>query len=185
MEAVARYWWTNLVRGLVAFLFGILLLAMPALFSILLLVICLSAYFLMDGIFALISFFTHPKTPHKWWIFAEGVMSILAAVVVFVWPAMTAVLLIYFIAFCAIFTGIFEIIYAISLWKVLHGKGWILAGGMISIIFGCVLFANPVAGALALLWVIALYLVLFGIALVVFSLWQFVKSKEIAQKATS
>lgn len=185
MELVARFWWTNLIRGLLAFLFGVFLLIMPALFSIFLLVICVSVYFLLDGIFALIFFFKHPKTAHRWWIFAEGVMSILAAVIVFFWPVMSAILLLYFIAFWAIFTGIFEIIYTISQWKTLPGKGWLLVGGIISIIFGFALVISPAAGALALLWVIALYLILFGMALVVFSIWQFAKGKGIIPKATS
>ena len=177
MDLVARFWWSNLVRGLLAFLFGVLLLITPALFTIFVLVIWMGAFFLLDGIFALIAFFRHPKTPHKWWIFAEGITGILAAVLVFVWPGMTAVLLLYFIVFWAIVTGIFEIVYAIALWKILPGKVWILLGGIISIIFGFILLANPVAGAVAMLWVIALYLVLFGIALVIYSIRQLTKGK--------
>jgi uncharacterized membrane protein HdeD (DUF308 family) len=185
MEMMAKYWWLNLIRGLVALALGIILLAMPAIFSIYLLVMFVGAYFLVDGIFALIFFLAHPKTNHRWWIFVEGIAGILAAVVVFVWPGMTAVFLLYFIAFWALITGVFEIIYAIGQWKTLKGKGWILTGGILSIIVGCILLSNPVAGALALMWVIAFYLVLFGIMLIVFSFMQLGKGKSVAAPAGS
>jgi len=185
MEMMAKYWWLNLIRGLLALALGIILLSMPAIFSILLLVMFVGAYFLIDGMFALIFFLAHPKTNHRWWIFAEGIAGCLAAVVVFVWPGMTAVFLLYFIAFWALITGVFEIIYAIGQWKTLPGKGWILIGGILSIIIGCILLANPVAGALALMWVIAFYLVLFGIMLIIFSFVQLGKGKPVAKAAAS
>jgi len=185
MEMMAKYWWLNLIRGLLALALGIILLVMPAIFSILLLVAFVGAYFLVDGIFALIFFFTHPRTNHRWWIFAEGISGILAGIIVFIWPGMTAVFLLYFIAFWALITGIFEIIYAIGQWKTLKGKGWILTGGILSIIIGCILLSNPVAGALALMWVIAFYLVLFGIMLIIFSFMQLGKGKSAAPAATA
>ncbi len=185
MEMMAKYWWLNLIRGLLALALGVILLVMPAIFSILLLVMFVGAYFLVDGVFSLIFFFAHPKTNHRWWIFAGGIAGILAGIVVFTWPGMTAVFLLFFIAFWALITGIFEIIYAIAQWKTLPGKGWILTGGVLSIIIGAILLSNPVAGALALMWVIALYLVLFGIMLIIFSFVQLGKGKSAAPAAAA
>jgi uncharacterized membrane protein HdeD (DUF308 family) len=185
MEMMAKYWWLNLIRGLVALALGVLLLVMPPIVDILLAVMFVGAYFLVDGIFALIFFFTHPKTNQRWWVFVEGIAGILAAGVVFLWPGMTAVFLLYFIAFWALITGVFEIIYAIGQWKTLPGKGWILIGGILSIIVGCILLSNPVAGALALMWVIAFYLVLFGIMLIIFSIVQLSKGKSVAKVASA
>ncbi|MDD5495256.1 MAG: HdeD family acid-resistance protein [Dehalococcoidia bacterium] len=180
-----RYWWINLLRGLLAVVLGILLFALPAMFTVLLLVAFFGAYMLLDGFGSIIFSLTHPKTNHRWWIFTDGILSILIAVIVFVWPGMTAVFLLYFIAFWAIFTGILEIIFSIAQWKVLPGKVWILIGGILSIIFGGLLLANPLAGALAVLWLIALYLILFGIALIIFSFWLRGQGKAIAQAVTS
>ncbi len=185
MEMMAKYWWLNLIRGLLALALGIILLVMPAIFSILLLVMFVGAYFLADGIFALIFFFTHPKTNHRWWIFAEGIAGILAGIVVFTWPRKAAVFLLFFLAFLALKTGIFEIIYAIAQWKTLPGKGWMLTGGILSVIIGAILLSNPVAGALALMWVIAFYLVLFGVMLIIFSFVQLGKGKSAAPAATA
>jgi uncharacterized membrane protein HdeD (DUF308 family) len=67
----------------------------------------------------------------------------------------------------------------------LKGKGWILTGGILSIIIGCILLSNPVAGALALMWVIAFYLVLFGIMLIIFSFMQLGKCKAAAATPAS
>lgn len=184
VESMIRYWWINLVRGLLAVVLGILLFALPAMFTVLLLVAFFGAYMLLDGIGSIIFSLTHPKTNHRWWIFTDGILSILIAVIVFVWPGMTAIFLLYFIAFWAIFTGILEIIFSIAQWKVLPGKVWILLGGILSILFGGILLANPLAGALAVLWLIALYLILFGIALIIFSFWLRGQGKAVAQATT-
>jgi uncharacterized membrane protein HdeD (DUF308 family) len=58
-----------------------------------------------------------------------------------------------------------------------------LIGGIISVIFGGMLLANPGAGALAMLWLIAVYLILMGVALIIFSIWLFTKRKDFAKAA--
>jgi uncharacterized membrane protein HdeD (DUF308 family) len=102
---------------------------------------------------------------------------------VFAWPGMTAVFLLYFIAFWAIFTGIMEIIYSIANWKTIGGKVWMLLGGIFSVIFGSLLLSNPGAGALAVLWLIAVDLILLGVALIMFSIWLCTKRKDFAKAA--
>jgi len=185
VEILARYWWLNLIRGLLALALGILMFSVPAIFTVLLLVMFFGAYALVDGIISIVASLAHPKTPHRWWLFAGGIIGILAAIVIFVWPAMSAVILLYFIAFWALFTGIFEIIYAAAQWKTLPGKGWILTGGILSILIGIMLLANPIAGVLALIWAIALYLVLFGIVLVIWAFILLGKGKKPAQVASA
>jgi uncharacterized membrane protein HdeD (DUF308 family) len=185
VEILARYWWLNLIRGLLALALGILMFSWPAIFTILVLVMFFSAYALVDGIISIVASFAHPKTPHRWWLFAGGIIGILAAIVIFSQPALATVFLLYFIAFWALFTGIFEIIYAAAQWKTLPGKGWLLVGGILSILIGIMLLSNPIAMVLALIWAIALYLVLFGIVLI---MWAFIllgKGKKPAQVASA
>jgi uncharacterized membrane protein HdeD (DUF308 family) len=65
--------------------------------------------------------------------------------------------------------GIFEIAAAFNLRKDLE-DWWILAlGGVISVIFGGLLLFNPGAGALALVWLIGLYAIIFGALLIILS----------------
>jgi uncharacterized membrane protein HdeD (DUF308 family) len=73
--------------------------------------------------------------------------------------------LVYIIAFWALITGLLEIVAAFRLRKVIHNEWWLVLSGALSVVFGIVLVVAPGAGALALVWVIGAYAVLFGIAL--------------------
>ena len=61
----------------------------------------------------------------------------------------------------------FEIVAAIRLRKRLPNEWLLILAGVISILFGAVLIAAPGPGALALLWLIATWAVIFGVALIV------------------
>lgn len=69
--------------------------------------------------------------------------------------------------FWAIATGILEIVTAISLRRELKGEWLLILGGLISVVFGLLLMAKPVVGALAVLWLIATYAVIFGVILMI------------------
>jgi uncharacterized membrane protein HdeD (DUF308 family) len=78
---------------------------------------------------------------------------------------MTALILLILIASWAIVTGAFQIAAAIQLRKHITGE-WLLAlSGIISILFGAMLLYNPVAGALAVVWLIGIYAMVSGILL--------------------
>lgn len=67
-------------------------------------------------------------------------------------------------------TGVFKLAAAVKLCKVISGE-WLLAlGGVVSVLFGVLLAAWPGAGALAVLWLIGAYAVLFGALLIVLGL---------------
>lgn len=180
MEKLGRFWWVTLIRGLAALALGVLMLVTPALFTIITLVWFFGAYILLDGILSIIYSFTHPDK-QRWWVFIEGVLGIIIAVMVFAWPGMTAVFMLYFIAFWALMTGIMGIIFSIGNWKKFAGKVWMLIAGILSVIFGALMISNPAAGALAVISLIAMYLLLFGLALIIFSIWLAGKRKEVAK----
>ena len=87
----------------------------------------------------------------------------------FAWPGMTALLLLWFIAGWAIATGVMQIVGAIRLRKEIDNEWWLIAGGVLSVVFGLVLVVQPGAGALALLFGIGAYAVVYGIILVAFA----------------
>ena len=63
-----------------------------------------------------------------------------------------------------------QIIGAIRLRKEIDNEWLLVAGGVVSVIFGVVLLAQPGAGALALIFVIGAYAIIYGILLVAFAL---------------
>jgi len=93
----------------------------------------------------------------------EGVIGIVIGLLTFIWPDITALVMLYFIAAWALLTGIFEIVTAIQLRRVIAGE-WVMAfGGIASILFGVLLFVFPGASAVSLMWLIGMYAIAFGI----------------------
>ena len=101
------------------------------------------------------------------WILFEGILSILAGIIAFANPALTALVLLYIIAARAIVTGIMEIVAAFAIREFVSWK-WVLAlASIVSIAFGIILFFFPGAGILSILWLVGIYGIVFGLLFIV------------------
>lgn len=165
MTILGTNWWTFAVRGVVAVVFGLLAFFWP-LATVEALVLLFGAVVLVDGLFAIAAAVGAARWGLPWWPPAlEGLLGIGAGIASFVWPGMTALVLLYIIAFWAIATGVFEIVAAIHLRTELTGE-WLLAvSGAASVLFGLLLVFFPGAGALAVIWIIGAYALIFGVLL--------------------
>jgi uncharacterized membrane protein HdeD (DUF308 family) len=128
LHSLAKNWWALALRGLVAVLFGLLTFLLPGI-TLATLVLLFGAYALVDGIFNVIAFFK--VASHQWALLIEGVIGIIAGVLTFAWPAITAFVLLYLIAFWALFTGVFEIIATIRLRKAISNEWLLLLMGVL------------------------------------------------------
>jgi len=162
LDALAKNWWALALRGFAAVLFGLLTFFLPGI-TLVTLVLLFGAYALVDGLFNLLAFFR--VASHHWALLIEGVIGVIAGVLTFTWPAITAVGLLYLIAFWAIFTGIFEIVAGIRLRKVVANEWLLLLMGVLSTLFGLLILFAPGAGALAIVLWIGAYALMFGIVL--------------------
>ena len=167
LEQLGRNWGWIALRGAAAVIFGVLAFAWPGA-TLLVLVLLWGAYALVEGLSALIAAFKVRDGGKPIWSFVViGVLGILAGVVTFLWPGVTALMLLIFIAVWAFFMGIFQIVAAVRLRKEIQHE-WLLGlSGVLSVIFGAVMMAAPAEGAFAVIWVIAAYAVVFGILLIV------------------
>ena len=170
VHILARNWWLVLLRGIAAILFGVLALSWPSA-TLLTLVILYGAYALADGVLSLIAAASHRGAlVPRWWLIVAGLLGIAAGLFTLLWPGVTALILITFIGIWALVRGISEIIEAIRLRKQIENEWFLILAGLLSAVFGLAVLVAPGAGALALIWVIGIYAIAFGILLVAFSL---------------
>lgn len=159
-------WGWIVLRGVVAILFGLTAFVLPGV-TLAALVIVWGAYALAEGLFALIAGFRiRDGGKPMWSLVVIGLFGIAAGILTFVWPGMTALVLLSFIALWALAIGIFQVAAAIRLRKVIANEWMLGLGGMLSIGFGLLMLARPGAGALAVMWIIGWYATLFGVLLV-------------------
>lgn len=168
LPVLSRNWWALALRGLAAILFGILAFAWPGL-TLFVLVIFFGAYLLVDGIFAIVAAVRAAGEEARWWLLLiEGVLGVVAGLVAFFWPGLTALALLYLVAAWAIVTGIMEIVGAIRLRQEIVGEWALILSGVLSFIFGVLLVVIPArAGLLSLTWLIGIYAIAFGVIMLV------------------
>jgi uncharacterized membrane protein HdeD (DUF308 family) len=163
LRAMADNWWLLLLRGIAAILFGILAFVWPGI-TLVTLTFMWGAYALLDGavsLWAAIVGKGNEITP-RWWLAVVGAAGILAGLVAFLSPGITALVLLMFIAGWAIVTGVFQIIGAVRLREEIEGE-WLLAlSGALAILFGIALIAVPGAGLLSLVWLIGAFAIVAG-----------------------
>lgn len=161
----ARNWWVLVLRGVMAILFGALAMFWPGI-TVAVLILLYGAYALVDGVFAVIAAIMNRTQGQRWWTLLEGLAGIAAGVIAFAWPGLTAFALLYLIAGWAVVTGIFEIIAAIELRREITGEWMLVLNGILSVIFGILIAVFPSAGALSIVWIIALYSWIFGLLMI-------------------
>ncbi len=162
-----KNWGWTVARGVAAIIFGLLALLMPGITWVVLMGF-FAAYTLIDGIAALVAAMSkersHDRSQDRPWglLFFKGVLGIALAFIWVIWPARVSLAFLYVIGTWAIVSGLLEIGSAIRLRRLIRHE-WLLAfAGALSIAFGVLVWMQPLAGALALVWWIGSYAIVFG-----------------------
>lgn len=163
-----QMWWLVLIRGILAVLFGVVALVWPGI-TVWALVVVFGIYAIVDGVVLVYHSIRDRARLDGWgWWLAMGLVSIAAGIVALVWPAATALVVLYIIAFYAILFGVTGIIGALSFRKVPNsGWGWSLVAGILAVLLGVVLLIFPGSGIISLIWLLGIYAILFGVLLIV------------------
>lgn len=164
----SKHWWAILIRGIVAVVFGFLAILATG-FTLDLLLIFLGIYLLLDGLFAVIGSLTITDHKHWWTLLIEGLFSIAFGIVIFAWPNIYLLVLIYIVALWAIVTGIIEFLASITASWAVPGKVFLGITGVFSVILGILIFAYPGFSISAIVWLIGIYAIIIGLSLMIFS----------------
>ncbi len=163
---VRDFRWSLLLRGIAAIVFGILAIVWPS-HTIIALVYLFGAYAIVDGILNIVAAL-RSRTMRGWaLILIEGIVSVVAGIIAFVWPVVAAFAFLLVLAAWAIITGIMEIAAAFSHPEHIGHDLWLAIAGLISIIFGILLAIRPLAGLLTVIWLIGIYAIVFGVLFII------------------
>ncbi len=163
---LTRNWWALALRGVFAILLGVAAFVLPGV-TLAVFIALFGAYAIVDGVLAIIAGVRAAERHERWWSpVLKGLAGIVAGVLAFVWPALTALALLYLIAAWAIVTGVLEIVAAVHLHRA-HGEWLLVLNGVLSVLFGLFVIVWPGAGVFTLLWLIGTYSIVFGVVLVI------------------
>jgi len=164
LTLLVENWWLYVLRGSIAILFGLMALVWPGI-TVQVLVVLFGVYVILEGALAMAGGFKKQTVKSRWLLIVEGALGIAVGLAAFALPGLTAVALLIFIAVWAVLTGLVELAAAFSLRRQMAGK-WVLGlAGAASILIGVLLLANPGAGIVAVIWLIGIYALIFGLLL--------------------
>jgi uncharacterized membrane protein HdeD (DUF308 family) len=167
LAALSKNWWALALRGLLAVLFGFAALVLP-LDSLASVGRLFGAYAILEGV--LVTLTGIRRTRYRGVLIAEGASGIVAGLVALAWPSITALVLLYVVAIWAILSGVAEIFAAVALRREMVGEWALFLVGVLSVIFGTILAVLPGVGLLSLVWLVGLYALVVGVALIVLAL---------------
>ena len=161
---LVRNWWAVALRGVFGIVFGLLALAWPGA-TLATLILLFGAYMAVDGVFAIVSGIRAAAHHERWGSLAlEGVAGLCAAAIAFVAPLATLLAFVWLLAAWAVISGVVLSWASLRLHPA-HGRWFMLFGGILSVVWGVLLFALPVAGALVMAWWLGAYAIMFGVVL--------------------
>ena len=169
-EILKKAWRNVLITGILSILFGIITLFWPGV-TLTTLVWFFAFSVIAQGVSVIHGSWIARSVDKNWWVFLLlGIVYIVAGIVCFANTGLTAVYLVILMGISWLVTGVLEIYAGISLRKQIQNEGWMILGGLLSVIAGLYVVLRPGAGALALLWLIGGFSIVFGIMLIMLAL---------------
>ena len=161
---LASNWWAAAIRGVIAILIGAFAILAPAV-TLIALVMIFAAYSFVDGVFAIVLAIRGARKHERWgWLAFNGVVSIIAATVAILFPAEAIVAFAILFAVWAIVSGSASVAAGLGLGKS-HGRWWLIAGGVITILFGVWAIFDLGLGMLALSYLVGFQALFAGFTL--------------------
>ena len=171
-------WWMLLLRGVLAILFGLLVILFPPGATLLALALLFAAYSLVDGVMTIAHAVRIRRRSKRWgWLLLQGILSVLAGVVAGLFPVLAG------------FFGFLVVLFLIAFWSIVTGfagfpaahamtdggrKAWAYVAAAASVLFGIALaiitVVSPEGAVRSLVWVIGAYAIVAGVLLIVLAI---------------
>jgi uncharacterized membrane protein HdeD (DUF308 family) len=169
-EIAKGAWIWSVVRGVLAILFGIIAMVSP-IGTAVVLAVFIGIFAVVDGIVDLVDAIRHRGTSGVGLRVFLGIVSLLFGIIILVWPDKTLAFMVILIAIWSILIGALQIISNIGIRKEAPGAWvWGVVAGAIGVIFGILVLVWPGVGLVSLIWLIGIWAIVFGVALIVLGL---------------
>jgi uncharacterized membrane protein HdeD (DUF308 family) len=156
-------WWVVTLRGVVLALIGIAFLAWPGK-SLMIITLLLGLMILLDGVLAAISGIISIGKDKHWWVtLIQGGLGIAIGLAILSWPGITLQLIFFLVAIWIIINGILFMVFAIASRKEHYGNWNLTVLGIVALVFGLVIMANPVESVQILMILVGIYAIISGI----------------------
>ena len=159
---LTKYRWALGINGLFAVASGVIILVWPGI-SLFALTILFGAWTAANGVVGLAAALSGAVQVDRGWHALSSLLSFALGIAVLVWPSISALALLYVIGGYAVALGVFAVIGAFRLPLDGGDTALMVLSGLVSILFGIVIFSKPGAGALVTLALIAAFALVTGI----------------------
>jgi uncharacterized membrane protein HdeD (DUF308 family) len=161
---LAESWWMVALRGVIAILFGLVAFFLPGI-TMLSLVLVFAAYSFTDGLFGVILAVRSAVRRDRWVLpLLNGLLGIAVAAITVVWPGITVLAFVFLIAAWALISSG---LMAAAAYRQKTGRGWLIFGAIVSLIYAVLLVIAPLIGAIVLTWWIGAHALVLGCVLLV------------------
>ncbi len=150
-----------ILRGLLALVVGGVSLAWPGV-TVLALVVLFAVYAFVASVMQALQAFGSRSAGPVLGHLLLGLVDVAAGVIALAWPVPTALVLVLVVASWAVVTGALEIAAAFRRGEEAGTRAMFILGGVVSAVFGVVLFARPGMGAISLALVFGLFNLILG-----------------------
>lgn len=164
-----RTWWVFVVGGVASVIFGVLAFVNPGL-ALFVLAMFFAASILVDGAFNAVGALQHREKDGWWVMLLMGILGLVVGGYALLNPPVSMVALIYLVAIQALLLGVFLLVMGYKVRKA-TSREWILyAAGALSVLFAVLVFRNPLAGGVSIVYVIACWALVVGALKIFFGL---------------
>lgn len=167
-ELCGKTWWAYLLGGIASVAFGIIAYVKPGA-ALLVLSMFFAAYLLADGVFNFVSSVTHRDKQGWWLLMLYGLFSMVLGGYLIAYPAVSIIALIYSVAFISIFFGFTQIGLGAQVRKEIKGEWILYLTGLMSVLFGVLIFFKVEVGGLTIVYLIAFWAIMIGVLRIVFA----------------
>lgn len=162
IEAVTSRWWLFLAQGVAMLILAAVGFTQPGT-----IIKILGAYLVIDGALKLVGAFTNKKEDSSRLMnIISGIIGIVVGIYAFSNPVGAAIIVTYVIAVWVIVLGILLVVWGVQLRERFEEYWLLIVLGVLSVLFGLLVFNNFLAGILTLASLFVAYMVVGGILVI-------------------